>query len=189
MAFMAVEGTTRESVANPRLSLGGMMSGKDKSKGKGIPTSGIPLPGGISQMEDSSVETNNFEAANAFKEDQDMADPRPYDQRDFIGDEEEQMGDRSNTFIANKDDEEWSDGMEDECNLPDILTGEDADAEEGLFPETGPLHIDLGATAGIGEDDDADMILRPDTMDDQPDDASDIEVKKFKGTNKKKKSA
>jgi hypothetical protein len=164
------------------------MSRKNQGKGKGIATSGIPLAGGISQIDESSVETNNFEAKNAFKEDQDMPDPRPYDQRDFIGDEEEQMGDRSNTYIANKDDEEWSEGMEDECNLPDILTGEALDAEEGLFPETEPLHIDLGASAGLGDDDDADMILRPDTMDDEPDDTSDIEIKEFKG-NKKKKTA
>ena len=157
-----------------------------REKGKGMATSGIPLSDGISQMEDTSVETNEFEAANAFKEDQDLPDPRPYDKRDFIGDEEEQMGNNSQGFIANKDDEEWSDGLEDECNLPDILTGQDIDAEEGLFPETEPLHMDLGATAGLGEDDDADMILRPDTMDDQPDTTADIEVKQFKGKNKKK---
>ena len=167
------------------------MSRKDtgRQKGKGMATSGIPLSGGgISQFEDTSVETNNFEAANAFKEDQDDVDDRPYDKRDFIGDEEEQMGGASGAFLANKDDEEWSEGMEDECNLPDPLLNETADEEDALFPETEPLHVDLASTAGLGGDDSMDMVLRSDTMDNQEDTTSNIELKKV--TNPKtKKSA
>jgi hypothetical protein len=167
------------------------MSRKDKGreKGKGMATSGIPLSGGgISQIEDTSVETNNFEAANAFKEDRDESDDRPYDKRDFIGDQEEQMNDGSGPFIANKDDEEWSEGMEDEANLPDPLLNESDDEDEALFPETEPLHVDLSSTAGLGGDDSLDMVLRPDTIDNQPDTTADAELKQF-GNRKTKKSA
>jgi hypothetical protein len=153
-----------------------------RQKGKGLPVSGIPLAGVISQVEESSAEPNRIEALNAFHEDQEAADPRPYDQRDYIGDEQDRLG-NSDMYIANKDDEQWSEGLEDEANIADDSS------DEGMFPEIQPLHIDLASTAGLGEDDNLNVILRPDTVDDAGEDFTDLDdsqlTRKFKG----KKSA
>jgi hypothetical protein len=155
-----------------------------REKGKGMATSGIPLSGGISQIENTSVESNRFEAKNAFKEGEETIDTRDYAHRDYISDEEDRIGTVSDAYIANKDDEEWSDGLEDEANLPDDFS------DEALYPEIQPLHVDLGATAGLGKDDDMNMVLRPDTMDNQSDDFTDVEViPDLKGKAKAKKSA
>ena len=61
-------------------------------------------------------------------------------------------------YIANKADDQWSPGLQDEENVPDD------NSNEGLYPEIQPLHIDpLSKVAG--EEDNPDFSLRPDTVD------------------------
>jgi hypothetical protein len=156
-----------------------------REKGKGLSVSGIPFGGAISQIEEGSAEPNRIEATNAFKEDQEASDSRAYDKRDYIGDEVDNLG-NADVFIANKDDEVWSDGLEDEANIPLF---EDDGSDQGLFPEIQPLHVDLASTAGLGGDDNLNVILRPDTIDNQSDDFTDLDDRVFEAKNRKRKSA
>jgi|GEM_PF-6881950 len=155
-----------------------------RDKGKGMAISGIPLAGGMSQVDNTSVETNRFEDRNAFHEGDDVADVRDFEHRDYIGDQKEADEDVDAMVIASKDNNEWSEGMEDEANPTEDYS------EEALFPESQPLHIDLASTTGLGQDDLA-FPLQPSTMDNQSDDFTDIEIEVLLTKNKtmKKKSA
>jgi len=132
--------------------------GKGRQTGKGLSISGIPLPGGFSQEETPSAEPNREEPANAFKEAEDIDDSYG---RDYIRDETDRLGPALGGYVANKADEQWSVGLEDEANEPEDLS------DEGLLPEIQPLHID---PRSLGEDDNLDMMLRPDTIDGDTDD-------------------
>lgn len=139
------------------------MSDKDKplEKGKGMELSGVPLPSGqFSQLDNPSAEPNRVEPVNAFKEEEDYDDSYA---RDYIREESERLGPLNGGYIANKDDQEWSPGIEDEENEPDDAS------DEALFPEIQPLHIDVLSKV-VANEDDPDISLRPDTIDEISDD-------------------
>ena len=140
------------------------MSDKDKplQKGKALDISGVPLPGGQSfiQIDNPCVEPNRDEPMNAFREGEIDAEEYAHD---YVRDEQKRLGSLMEGYVANKDDEQWSVGLQDEENEPDD------NSSEGLFAEIQPLHIDPLSAAVAGEDD-ADISLRPDTVDDLVDD-------------------
>lgn len=140
---------------------------KGREKGKAMEVSGIPLSGTISQVENPSVEPNRDEPRNAFREDSDTDESYTHD---YIRDEEERLGNLAGGYVANKADETWSDGLRDEANEPDLFDG------EGMFPEIQPLHVDMEDDQP-GEEDTLDMVLRPDNIEQQPDDFTDIEIR------------
>lgn len=138
---------------------------KGREKGKAMEISGIPLSGTMSQVENPAVEPNREEPVNAFREADDNDESYA---RDYIRDEEERIGARLDGYISNKADESWSDGLQDEANEPEDLS------HEGMFPEIQPLHLDV---SDQGEDDSMDVVLRPDTIEQQSDDFTDFELK------------
>jgi hypothetical protein len=127
---------------------------RNQGKGKALDISGIPLPGTITQVEGQTVETNREEGLSPFKH-----DTKENYGHDYFDDETERLGDLDKPFVANKDDRTWSDGIADEANEQT-----DEDDDEGLLPETQPLHVDLMTETGA--DDDANTVLRPDNVED-----------------------
>jgi hypothetical protein len=146
--------------------------GKGRQKGKGLNISGIPLGGaGFSQEETPSAEPNREEPVNAFREVDDNDDSYA---RDYIRDESARLGPALGGYVANKADEQWSVGLEDEANEPEDLS------DEGMLPEIQPLHIDPNSP---GEDDSLDLMLRPDTIDSESEDL-DEQLENEKGEKK-----
>lgn len=127
---------------------------RHQGKGKANDISGIPLPGTLTQIEGRSIEPNRDEPNNAFK----LDEPDQEFGHDYFNDEEERLGNLDGPFVANKSNEQWSDGIADEANEAD-----DAD-DEGLLPETQPLHVEV--RPGLGEDDNYDTALNPDNVED-----------------------
>ena len=136
-----------------------------KDKGKANPISGFPLPGSMSQEEGSSVEPNRDEPKKTLEH---QDDGERY-ARDYFDDEEERLGDLSQPFVANKDDEEWSVGIADEAN-PDIEQGSDSE----IFPETEPLFV-IPDSGDSERDEAGNIILRPSTIEQETDYFTDIE--------------
>lgn len=126
---------------------------RNQGKGKANDISGIPLPGAIPQVEGQSVEPNRDEPEAAFQVNSDSEKAENF-AHDYFDDEEERLGNLEAPFVANKDDEEWSDGLADEENENDDMS------DDGLLPETQPLHVDPSVN-NVGQDDDADVVLRP----------------------------
>lgn len=126
---------------------------RNQGKGKAISISGIPMPGGLVQVEGQSVEPNRDEDQGAFRRD----DRGENYARDYFDDEEERLGDLDGPYIVNKDDHQWSDGLKDEENEEDL--GDD----EAILPETQPLHIDLALEAGLEYS--LEVVLSPDNID------------------------
>jgi hypothetical protein len=129
------------------------MKSNQQGKGKANDVSGIPLPGAIPQVEGQSVEPNRDEPQGAFK-----TESTDNYAHDYFDDEEDRLGNLQAPYTANKADQEWSDGIKDEENE------DDARDDEGLFPETQPLHVD--PMTETGADDNADVMLRPTQVDD-----------------------
>ncbi len=125
-------------------------------KGKGNAVSGIPMAGGFTQIQGQSVEPNREERIDAFKTD---GTGENY-AHDYFDDEEARLGDLNEPYVANKDDQHWSDGLQDEANMDE--NANDVEGQEGVLPELQPLHLDY--TSG-GQDDSVDTMLRPDNID------------------------
>lgn len=126
----------------------------NQAKGKALDISGIPLQQTITQIDSTqTVETNRKEPDVSFE--QETPDNVGHT---YFTDEEARLGNLELPYVGNKADEKWSDGIADECNE------EDDDDDEGLLPETQPLHVDL--MSGDGAPDNADVVLRPDNVED-----------------------
>ncbi|HEY9679305.1 MAG TPA: hypothetical protein V6C76_14960 [Drouetiella sp.] len=126
---------------------------RSQGKGKANDISGIPLPGTLAQIEGQSIEPNRDEPPGAFK-----TETPENDRRNYFDDEEERLGNLETPFVANKADDQWSEGLEDEENEFDDRS------DDGLFPETQPLHVSQSPEGGA--DDSEDMVLRPTQIDD-----------------------
>lgn len=126
----------------------------NQTKGKALDVSGIPLQQAITQIDGpQTVETNREEPDVSFK------DETPENVgHTYFTDEEARLGNLEMPYVGNKVDEKWSEGIADECNE------EDDDDDEGLLPETQPLHVEL--LSGEGESDNPDVMLRPDNVED-----------------------
>lgn len=125
-------------------------------KGKALDVSGIPLQNTIAQVDSAqTVETNRKEPDVSFKEETPENVGHTY-----FTDEEERLGNLEAPYVSNKANDKWSDGLSDESN-PDII---DEDNDEGLLPETQPLHVDVASV--MSGTDDADIVLRPDNVED-----------------------
>ena len=134
------------------------MSDKDEplEKGKALDISGLPLPGqAFTQFDNPGAEPNRNEPQNAFKEEEDRDESYMHD---YTRDEKERLGPLMEGYVANKDDEQWSAGLQDEQNELDDKS------KEGLYPEIQPLHIDVLSKVAANEDD-PDFVLKPDTVD------------------------
>lgn len=126
----------------------------NQTKGKALDVSGIPLQQTITQIDGAqTVETNREEPDVSFKSETPENVGHTY-----FTDEESRLGNLEMPYVSNKVNEKWSDGIADECNE------EDEDDDEGLLPETQPLHVDL--LSGDGEADNPDVVLRPDNVED-----------------------
>lgn len=125
---------------------------KNHGKGKGSQISGIPMPNELTQYENLSAEPNRKEPQTRF----DHSDRGENYAEDYFDAEEARLADLDGPVVANKVEPEWSEGMEDEQNSPELFD------DEGLLPETQPLHVDLESE---GEDDNPDFILSPDNID------------------------
>lgn len=130
---------------------------RNPGKGRGNAVSGIPLAGAFTQIQGQSVEPNREERLDAFKTD---GTGENY-AHDYFDDEEERLGDLEQPYVANKDDQNWSEGLQDEANMDE--NANDVEGQEGVLPELQPLHLDY--TVKGGQDDDQDMMLRPDNID------------------------
>ncbi len=127
----------------------------NQGKGKALDVSGIPLPNTIVQVDGQTVETNREEPSVSFK-----SETRENVGHTYFSDEEERLGNIEEPFVNNKADQKWSEGLADESNLDE----DDNDDDECLLPETQPLHVD--PLSANGEDDDAELVLRPDNVED-----------------------
>ncbi|HEY9732195.1 MAG TPA: hypothetical protein V6C89_09790 [Drouetiella sp.] len=126
----------------------------NQTKGKALDISGIPLPGTIAQMDGAqTVESNREEPDVSFKEETPDNVGHTY-----FTDEEARLGNLEMPYVNNKADEKWSEGLADECNEADD------DDDEGLLPETQPLHVDV--MSGDAKGDNPDVVLRPDNVED-----------------------
>lgn len=126
----------------------------NQAKGKALDISGIPLAGTITQLDGAqTVETNREEPGVSF-----INETPENVGHTYFSDEEARLGNLEMPYVNNKSDEKWSDGIADECNQ------EEEDDDEGLLPETQPLHVDL--MSGGGKGDNPDIVLRPDNVED-----------------------
>ncbi len=126
---------------------------KRASKRRANAVSGKPMPFTIVQADDEPIVIPNRDVDESafFRDDSGEAYAR-----DYFADEEERLGNLESPYLVNRDDRQWSDGLRDEENEPE------AD-EEGLWPESQPLHVDLSQDAG-GEDS-FEVSLRPSNID------------------------
>jgi hypothetical protein len=102
----------------------------DPSKGRANSISGIPLAGATPQLETGSVEPNRLESDLAFHPEGKDAINETY----FTA-EEQRLGENDGSFIGTKNDEQWSEGLADECNP------EESNWDEDQLPEIQPLHL------------------------------------------------
>jgi hypothetical protein len=129
---------------------------RDEGQGKANSVSGIPMPGTIVQVQGKSVEPNRTEPDNPFNTE---GTGENY-ARDYFDDESERLGNLEDGYVAEKGDQNWSAGLQDEENADENAV--DADDNEGLLPETQPLHLGYDARFGADEDE---LTLRPDNLD------------------------
>lgn len=126
---------------------------KKLGKGKGSQITGIPMPGELTQFENLSAEPNREEPHARL----DHIDRGEKYAVDYFDDEEARLDSLEGPYVADKSEPEWSEGLADEAN------NEDSFDDEGLLPETQPLHVD---PLSEGEDDDPNFILSPDNIED-----------------------
>ncbi len=107
----------------------------------------------MTQFENLSAEPNRDEPQTQF----DHSDRGERYAVDYFDDEEARLDSLEGHVAANKSEPEWSEGIEDEAN------SEDSFDDEGLFPESQPLHVD---PLSEGEDDGPNFILNPDNIED-----------------------
>ncbi len=129
---------------------------RDEGQGKANSVSGIPMPGTIVQVQGKSVEPNRKEPDKPFKID---GTGENY-ARDYFDSESERLGNLEDGYVAEKGDQNWSSGLQDEENVDENAV--DTDDSEGLLPECQPLHLANDARFGADEDE---LTLRPDNLD------------------------
>jgi hypothetical protein len=98
---------------------------------------GIPLPGDMPQIESSAVP--NREDSNTLLNPD--GDTNIKFAQDYFDDEEAELGGEGAPFVESKDNEQSL--VEDEENSGAFSFSEmDKDWDEGVFPETQPLHVE-----------------------------------------------
>ena len=117
-----------------------------------IGVSGIPMPGTISQLQDISVEPNRNEPENPFN----LDDTGENYARDYFDDESERLAVIEGCCLPEKDDQNWSAGLQDEENADENAI--DADDHEFFLPEV--VHVHDDSDARFGADDFAELTTR-----------------------------
>ncbi len=112
---------------------------RNQGKGKALDVSGIPMPNTIVQIEGQTVETNREEPNVSFKSETPENVGHTY-----FSDEEKRLSDLERAVVT-KADQKWSEGLADESNE------EDEDDDEGLLPETQPLHVEIRNGDEVGD--------------------------------------
>ena len=116
---------------------------------------GIPLPGDIPQVEGSAAPNRD--------DSETLHNPEGQPEQEPVG-SAPSKAQPDQPFVASKDDETWSPGLEDEENNGYMSFSEqDQDWNEGLFPETEPLQVE-GQSEDQSKEEFSDIELKPDNI-------------------------
>jgi hypothetical protein len=134
--------------------------------GYGNNIDGVPLPGDLPQLEGSAVPNRDDSSLLSNPEGETEAEYAV----DYFDAVESETGGQSSSYVADKSNRQWSEGIQDEEN--DFGLGssfdQDEDWDEGLLPETQPLHVESSSDRDIETAADAelasDVELQPDTI-------------------------
>ena len=110
---------------------------------------GIPLPGDMPQVQGSAV-PNREDTSLLQNPDGDTEAEYAVDYFDAV------ESDSADEYLPSKDNQQWSPGLEDEENNYGLnsFSDQDNDWDEGLWPETQPLHLDQNQSANPHSDTD-----------------------------------
>jgi hypothetical protein len=130
------------------------------TQSEGYNIEGIPLPGDLPQVDGSAAPN---EPRNSTLSNPEGQVEEPY-AVDYFDAEIERLGDNG-PVVASKDNQNWSEGIEDEENVGEASFAElDDDWDEGVFPETQPLTVQGTATEQDNEELSSYMELQPDNL-------------------------
>jgi hypothetical protein len=134
--------------------------------GYGNNIDGIPLPGDMPQIQGSST-PNRDDTSLLSNPDGDTEGEYAVDYFDAV---ENETGQQPEPYVADKSNQKWSEGLEDEENDYGLLSfdEQDNDWNEGLLPETQPLHLESRAERDVETPPDSelqsDIELQPGTV-------------------------